>query len=384
MHARSSAPDLLQDAAADPGGAEAAPAIAGSHRAGARALPHGLRTIGAPPAPATGEVLALIVAREEALRLPDALAAARAIGVDRAIVIDNGSGDATREIAAAAGAHVILAEEDYAASNFGVTWTNAVLDAFARGHWVLVVDADEQLVFPGCERVGLRALTAHLDALGSEALRTVMLDCFPAGPLAGCEYRSGMKLPEVAAMFEAPRLRSEPIPEFPYSLDYGGIRERLFFPEADPGRPTRWLWQRLFNLGLRVPGLRDNEAYQKLAPPRSPTVTKLPLLRWREGAALLGSTHRVAPMAMAEAQPTGVLLHFKFLQDFHARALDAVQRDAHFDGSREYRRYLARIEAEPGFSLAGPRARRYEGPAQLMQLGLMHDTPGWRAARDEG
>ncbi|WP_237212894.1 glycosyltransferase family 2 protein [Falsiroseomonas oryziterrae] len=386
MHARSPVPGILEPDTIGPADPRAGTTQVDrqARRATGLALPQGLQVIGAAPSPRPGDIIALIVAREEALRLPDALAAARALGVHRAIVIDNGSDDGTREIAAAAGAHVILAEEDYAASNFGVTWTNAVLDACARGHWVLVIDADEQLVFPGSDRVGLPALTAHLDALGSEALRTVMLDCFPAGPLAECGYRGGMKLSEVAAMFEPPRLRSEAIGDFPYRLEYGGIRERLFFPETDPARPTRWIWQRLFNLGLRMPRLRHSDGYRRLAPPRSPTVTKVPLLRWREGAALLGSTHRVAPMAMAEEQPTGVLLHFKFLQDFHARALDAVRRDAHFDGSREYRRYLARIRAEPGFSLAGPESRRYEGPEQLARLGLMRDTPAWRAARREG
>jgi hypothetical protein len=347
-------------------------------------LPPGLALRGAPIVPRRGEVLALIVARDEALRLPDALAAARRLGVDRAIVVDNGSTDATRAIAEAAGAHVIVAEGDYAAARFGVTWTNAVLDAYGCGHWVLVVDADEQLVFPGSDRCGLRALTAHLDALGSEALRTVLLDLFPHGPLARCGYRAGTPLPATARLFEPPRLRHEAIAAFPHTLDYGGIRERLFFPEADPARPLRWLRQRLYNVGLRLPGLADAGFYARLAPPPSPTVTKLPLLRWREGAALIASTHRLAPMALAAEQPTGVLLHFKFLQDFHDRALDAVVRGAHWDGSREYRRYLARIVAEPGFTMSGPRARAYAGPAQLVALGLMRDTPSWRRARGPG
>lgn len=347
-------------------------------------LPSGLEPVGAAPAPRPGEVLALIVARDEALRLPDALAALGRLGVDRAIVVDNGSRDATRAIAEAAGAHVIAAEGDYAAAGFGIAWTNAVLDACARGHWVLVLDADEQLVFPGSDRVGVKALTAHLDALGSEALRTILLDMFPPGPLARCDYRPGTPLGATATLFEPPRLRREPIADFPHSLDYGGIRERLFFPEADPARPSRWLWQRLYNLGLRIPPLRARSVYARLAPPRSPAVTKIPLLRWREGAALLASTHRVAPMAMARDQPGGVLLHFKFLQDFHARALDAVTRGAHWDGSREYRRYLARIIAEPGFTLGGRRARRLAGPDQLVELGLMRDTDAWRRARGMG
>ncbi|WP_270936143.1 glycosyltransferase family 2 protein, partial [Falsiroseomonas oryzae] len=352
-------------------------------RLAAPPLPSMLRAPGGAPAPRPGEILALLVARDEALRLPDALARLRQLGVDRPIVVDNGSRDATREIAAAAGAHVVLAEDDYAASGFGVAWTNALLDAYARGHWVLVLDVDEQLVFPGSDRVGLRALTAHLDTLGSEALRTVTLDCFPPGPLLRCAYRAGTPLVESACMFEPPTLRRERITDFPHALDYGGVRERLFFPEADPRRTLRWLHQRLFNLGLRLPGLAQSTRFARLAPPRSPTLTKVPLLRWRQGAALLASTHRLAPMAMAPRQPSGVLLHFKFLQDFHARAQDAVARRAHWDDSREYRRYLERMETEPEFSLCSPAARAYRGPEQLVALGLMEDTADWQAARGE-
>ncbi len=351
-------------------------------RPGPKALPDGLTPVGPAPAPRSGEILAVIVARDEALRLPAALAHLRRLGVDRTIVIDNESADGTAELARQAGAHLVRAPGSYAASGFGITWTNAVLDAWGRGHWALVVDADELLVYPGSDRVGLHALCDHLDSIGSEALRTILLDCFPPGALSGCTYRPGEDLMRAAPLFEPPALRREAVEDFPYTLDYGGIRERLFFPEADPRRPGRWLHQRLFNLAWRVAPLRRARWFTRLAPAPSPTVTKLPLLRWREGAALLGSTHRVAPMALAESQPSGVLLHYKFLQDFHARAVDAVKRNAHWDGSREYRRYLARLEAEPGFTLASPRSVAYRGPDQLVELGLMADTPGWRAMRD--
>lgn len=362
----------------------AARALAGTSaqaRAPVPSLPDGLAPIGPPPAPRPGEILALLVVRNEELRLPAAIEAARQLGVDRFIVIDNRSTDGTRDVALRAGAHLIDAPGDYAASSFGITWTNAVLDAWGRGHWALVLDADEQLVFPGSDRVGLPALTRHLDAQGAEAFRTIMLDCFPRGPLTDCAYRPGEDLSAAAPLFEPPRLRRERIEDFPGTLDYGGIRERLFFPEADPANGLRWLRQKLFNLGLRVPGLRESARFRAWAPPRSPTVTKLPLIRWREGAALLASTHRIAPMRLAAEQPSGVLLHYKFLQDFHERAVDAVTRAIHYDGSREYRRYLRKLEADPAFSLAGPLARPFTGPDALVELGLMEDTLAWRQDR---
>jgi hypothetical protein len=100
-----------------------------------------------------------------------------------------------------------------------------------------------------------------------------------------------------------------------------------------------------------------------------------------EGAGLVASTHMLRPLRLAEEQPTGVLLHFKFLQDFHARAEDAVARGAHFDGSREYRRYLAAVGADPGFRLHSGRSLRYAGADGLVALGLMRDTDAWREAR---
>ncbi|WP_188900843.1 glycosyltransferase family 2 protein [Caldovatus sediminis] len=347
-------------------------------------LPDGLAPVGAPPAPRAGEILALIVARNEALRLPSALAHARRLGVDRAILIDNGSRDGTRAVAEAerGWVHLIDAPGSYAGSNFGVDWTNAVLDRWARGHWVLVLDADEVLVFPGSERDGsLRALCAHLDAIGSEALRAVLLDCFPAGPLHEMAFRPGDDLVAAAPFFEPPRLREEPCEHFPYVQQYGGLRERVFFPEADPRRPARFLHRRLYNLAWRLRPLRGAAWFRALAPRCSPNLTKVPLVRWREGARLIASTHMLAPMAMAAGQPTGVLLHFKFLQDFHARALDAVARGAHFDDSREYRRYLAALAADPQFRLHGPRSVGYSGPDQLLRLGLMRDSEAWRTAR---
>lgn len=349
----------------------------------APALPDGLAPIGRPPAFAADEIVALMVTRDEALRLPSALRHLWALGVDRLLLVDNRSTDGTRAVAARdERVHLIDAPGGYAESNFGVDWTNALLDRYARGHWVLVVDADELLVFPGGDRPGaLRTLCRHLDAIGSEALTTFLLDCFPEEPLRDLRFRSGDDLTSGAPWFEPPSLRRERSEHFPYVQEFGGLRERLFFPEADPTRPVRLLHQKLYNLFWRLPALRASERFAALAPKRSPNLTKAPLVRWREGAGLVRSTHMLRPMTLAPEQPSGVLLHYKFLHDFHARAEDAVARGAHYDGSREYRRYLEALLRDPAFSLHSARSLRYAGPDQLVSLGLMRDTPNWAEAR---
>jgi len=334
---------------------------------------------------AGNDIVALMVTRNEALRLPSALRHLWRLGVDRLLLVDNRSTDGTRDIAAKdSRVHLVDAPGSYAASNYGVEWTNALLDRYARGHWVLVVDADELLIFPGSTGLvgtGLRALCRHLDSIGSEALPTILLDCFPKEPLRDLSFRSGDDLTEAAPWFEPPSPRQERSEHFPYFQQFGGLRERLFFPEADPARPARMLHQKLYNLFWRVPPLRGSGGYRTLAPKRAPNLTKGPLFRWKEGAGLVSSTHMLRPSRMVAEQPSGVLLHFKFLQDFHARAEDAVARGAHYDGSREYRRYLGALERDPAFSLHSDRSVRYTGPDQLVALGLMRDTPEWAEAR---
>ncbi|MFC7688787.1 glycosyltransferase family 2 protein [Paeniroseomonas aquatica] len=237
------------------------------------------------PGPRPGEVVGVVVARNEALRLGAALREVRRLGIGPVIVIDNLSTDETRAVAAGFDrVHLVEAPESYAGSGFGIAWINAVLDRWARGHWALMFDADEVLVFPGSDRpAALPRLCGHLDSLGSECLRVVMLDLFPQAPLARVAYRPEQSLPEAAAWFEPPRLRREAAPHFPFEAEYGGVRERLFFPEADPSRLLRRAYQRAYNLGWRLPWLRRSARFQALAPKRSPNMTKVPLVRWREG-----------------------------------------------------------------------------------------------------
>lgn len=347
-------------------------------------MPFGMRVVGEPPRAAPHEIIGVVVARNEALRIGAAIRHARRLGVGPIILIDNLSTDDTRANATCFGrVHVIEAPGNFSESHFGINWLNAILDRFAHDRWALVFDADELLVFPGSEAPGsLPMLCDHLDSIGSECLLVRMLDCFPKEPLHAVRYQPGDDLTEAAPWFEPPRLHHEAAPHFPYVAEYGGVRERLFFPETNPESPRRFIHQKLYNLGWRLPFLRKAGWFTRLAPRCSPNLTKVPLLRWRAGMRWLNN-HSLTPLALAGTQPSGVLLHYKFLQDFHDRVVDAVTRGAHFDGSAEYHRYLAALRQNPQFTLHGERSLGYTGPDQLVGLGLMQDTAEWDAARSK-
>jgi glycosyl transferase family 2 len=102
--------------------------------------------------PAEGLSLSLcMVVRNEEQRLPRCLVAARE-AVDEIIVVDTGSVDRTREIAASHGARVL----DVAANGAPLTARNASLDA-ATGDWALCLDPGEFLAEGHAAR--LRGLT---------------------------------------------------------------------------------------------------------------------------------------------------------------------------------------------------------------------------------
>ena len=78
---------------------------------------------------------------------------------------------------------------------------------------------------------------------------------------------------------------------------------------------------------------------------------------------------------------TGVLLHFKFLQDFHQRAVREAARGEYYDGATEYRRYADTLNGNPGASLMYEGSVRFEGAGQLVALGLMQDSEAWAGFR---
>jgi glycosyltransferase involved in cell wall biosynthesis len=110
------------------------------------------------PAARAQRVSLCIIAKDEARDIAGCIASA-AGAVDEIVVVDTGSSDATKEIAAAAGA--IVADfpwrDDFAAAR------NCALE-HATGDWILVLDADERLAPGGAEKI--RAAIRNNKCLG--------------------------------------------------------------------------------------------------------------------------------------------------------------------------------------------------------------------------
>ena len=101
----------------------------------------------------------------------------------------------------------------------------------------------------------------------------------------------------------------------------------------------------------------------------SPYLLKYPLVKWQTGRAYEASTHLISGIEAAEL--TGALLHFKFFDDFSARAALEAERCEHFAGARQYKAYSQVMADRPHLSLFQPSSVRFRDSLQLAELGLV-------------
>jgi hypothetical protein len=310
----------------------------------------GLRRIDRRPIPdRPAEIYACLVVRNERLRLPSTLAHYRAIGVDRFVIVDNGSDDGTLEwLEAEPDVHLFATGDSFLASMFGRTWVNSVLGALAQGRWVVVVDADEQLVYPRWEAVRLGGLCRYLDGCGARAMFCLMLDMYSDASLERTTLAPGGSLIETCPYFDRSPYRLVRGAAFPGGHIYGGVRERLFRDR----------------LGGRY---------------HPPLLNKIPLVKWGADVRWL-TAHTTTSVPLADI--AGALLHFKFLSDFHARAATETARGEHYEDASEYRAYLELVEGGLT-SLMSPVSTRYEDSAQLVALNVMRTSEAYERFASE-
>jgi hypothetical protein len=319
--------------------------------------------------------------RNELLRLPAFLEHYRRLGVDRFYFADNESSDGTtRYLTSQPDAHVFATTGRFREARGGTEWLNALMARFGVGHWCVNVDVDELLVYPGSESATLPKLTAFLESSGHQALSCMLLDMYPGGSLEDVSYRQGEDLISSAPYFDPGPYERIPIMECPGVLIRGGVRERVFYPEFRDRSFADRIYQSAYHrIVLNTPVLGDLEWIKRRRPGAPPALTKVPLVRWDYESQYLDCNHTISPMSVAPE--SGVLLHFKFLQDFHARAVEGAARGEYYGGATEYRRYAAKLHEEPRMTLKYERSVQLTDPVQLTELGLMRDTQAWTRAR---
>ncbi len=294
-------------------------------------------------------ILLFCTIRNEIERIDWFLRHYRGLGVDHFIFIDNASTDGTGELLRAQpDATLYTTAASYKAARFGQDWITALMDRHGHRHWCLVVDADELLIYPHWPARPLPALTAWLTREDLPVLPALLLELYPKGALGAAACPPGADPLAVLEWFDAGNYTIRHKPLLDTLLIQGGPRARMFFTQT---------------------------------PERAPTLTKLPLIRWRRGYAWANSTHSILPRGLNRVYSrdggegiSGALLHTKFLPTIRKKSAIEKQRGEHFGNAPIFDAYYDALAAGP--RLWTPASTRFEGWQQLEELGLM-SRGGW-------
>ena len=290
------------------------------------------------------DIIVFSTLRNEYTRLPYFLDYYREMGVNHFVVVDNDSNDGSREyLAEQPDVSLWTTKASYKKSRFGVDWLNWLQRKYGDGHWCLVVDPDELLVYPFCDTRPLRALTDWLDASSIRSFSTMLLDMYPKGRLNAQPYRAGQDPLEIASWFDAGNYTISRNWRYWNLWIQGGPRARMFF--------------------------QDN-------PEEAPALNKVPLVKWSKKYAYVDSTHMILPRGLnlvfdewGGEKASGILLHTKFLDTFSAKAAEELHRKQHYAASVEYIAYAKAMENDP--ELWCKWSEKYINWRQLEILGLM-------------
>nr|WP_255732811.1 glycosyltransferase family 2 protein [Ruegeria sp. Ofav3-42] len=290
------------------------------------------------------DVLTFTTLRNEIERLPWYLRHYRALGVDHFFIVDNGSNDGSADyLAEQPDVSLWQTHDSYRASRYGLDWLTWLQMRYGHGHWTLMVDADELLIYPDHDTRSLKDLTNWLENQGRAAFGALMLDLYPKGPLGSQSYDPETDPTEVASWLDTGPYRAQRQAPLGNLWVQGGARERMFF--------------------------KDN-------PRHSPTLNKIPLVRWSKRYAYVNSCHSALPRRLNAAydgpgdpSPSGVLLHTKFLPEVIEKSRVEKERRQHFHDPDQFAGYYNEIINRP--VMWTPKSKKYTDWRQLQQLGLM-------------
>jgi len=335
-------------------------------------------------------VIAVILAYNEALRFPHFLDHYRGLGVRHFIVIDNNSNDGTSALLAGqADISVIATEKPY--RDYKSVWRQLLCDRYLSDRWVIFPDVDELLVYPGWPDLSIGDLTHYLDTGGYRGLFTPMVDMYPDGPLKDLSYQPDQSFLDCCPWFDSDGYRYNPLKgshgkryRTPARHVFGGTRERLFHQQAKRPKQAldRLLLGSVFALQAKASatafGRRLDHLLFKLVknalPSPAAVQSKVPLLKWQQGTRFSGGVHGI-DREVAVAPDWGVLLHFKYLDDFKSKVAEAIARKQHTDNAGHYLDYNSQMDLLMEDGLHYPGSRRFDGVRTLLDCGLMRQSP---------
>jgi hypothetical protein len=293
---------------------------------------HGPKTI----AYGMDELLVLCVVRNGALHVKSFLEHHFALGATHIVLLDNGSTDATIDLARSYDRVTIL-RTTCPYRTYETTLKRYLLTRFSRNRWNLFADIDERFDYPYSDVIDVRSLLTYLNVNAYTAVLAQMLDLFADGPLDGIRSTPDDSLKEKYPYYDISAVEKHDYPfdrpaNSAIKMHTGGIRKAVFGTEN----------------GL-------TKAALILA---SPQIVPFVGFHQTRGASI--------------ADFSCVLLHYPFLSTFHEKVAEAVRTDRYrVSAGEEYRKYWGLLKDTRHLHLKKGTAKRFKGVNDLLQSGFL-------------
>jgi len=297
------------------------------------------RLHGTKPPPKDGLPL-ICVAKNESYFWPFFLTHYRSLGVEHFVILDDQSTDKSLEFLSAQPDVTVLRanmnfSDMYGKLRFGIAIRGLLSKHFFPDRWTLVADADEFWITP----TGFNSfpdLITSLEANGHTLCRGIMIDLFPR------------------QLNHIDPLQTE-TPPWILSPWYDDIRPinwpaQSFTPtQVNPERQVRnRMALRLLSCG------HINRA--DLVARGLPSIHKSPLVKWARQTSLLGA-HRISNRYHDSNQLA--CAHFKFFPQWPSKVKKAIESQAYYKESIEYKMLKMSIEHLSDFDLCGPSSEKF-------------------------
>lgn len=284
------------------------------------------------------EVLLVTHVHDEFSRMPFFFDHYRKLGVDRFLIVASNATDSFVEYARQRDdCCAWRTSANYRRSRRGTWWRNHLLRRFGVGHLCVVVDPDEYLVYPYMATRSVRALGQFLKDDHRECAHALLVDAYGEHAPAETVYRPGDNPFEICAYFDRDG----------YTQRSGPLKTT--FVQGGPLMRVRF---------------KDN-------PAGAPPLDTVPIVWWKKNYRYQRANHFLDPPYLNLAHRPGevslscCLFRFEFL----APSTDAAKPGAKPEDD------IRKDGNEAALYQDGVSAK-YEGPQQLIDLGLMRRRLG--------
>lgn len=275
------------------------------------------------------------------------------LGARHILLIDNGSTDATVDIARMFD-RVTIIRNTAPALVHETHLRNEISRRVAQGGWVLFADADELIELPIAGERRLEKLTGYCNRLGYTAVVGQMLDRFSEDDYSRLRHLDYDEAISAMDLYSLNKVKS-----IDYS-DHSEIAFRYFLEKNvcdDPGVQFKQggVRQELFN--------------------ESPFLSKHPLVRNRAGIGLMTHPHCASGVAVADV--TLLIHHYKLAGDWVQRDRKSVHERVWAHG--EDRKRLATIGRSDDFRLTPAKSRKWVNVGKLLDEGFLYASSRFAA-----